>query len=412
MPTVTIDFDPTSPPFDSLALYGFQYPNPFHYFEQGLEFSTDGHGFVRSNSAQDGPALFNNSGIGTVYLRSVTSSPFDILSVGLDGYNNGAGTSVTFNFVATTVGGQSLATSFTTDAAVGLETFTFPSNFIDLTELRWTVTGGTQWGIFDNVVVDAVETNSFEGTVQPDVIAGTNGNDEFILNNGEAFFRGGADIVHGRGGDDLFYFGSAFQLDAVDGGAGQDQVLLQGDYSQVHALSMVGVETVILLSGSDTTYGDLGGNFYSYNLNARDVVVGVGQQLRIDGSALTTGENLTFNGTAETDGRFELIGGGGNDNLNGGAGNDSVLGGAGNDALNGGAGNDILIGGAGNDAMAGGTGNDAYRVEQLGDTIIELVGEGDDTVFSAINLTLAAGAEIETMGTTSPRREVADRGRS
>ena len=58
----------------------------------------------------------------------------------------------------------------------------------------------------------------------------------------------------------------------------------------------------------------------------------------------------------------------------------------GNDTLTGGAGNDTLIGGTGIDSMAGGAGDDTYYVDNTGDVVIELPGEGNDLVNTTVTL--------------------------
>lgn len=72
-----------------------------------------------------------------------------------------------------------------------------------------------------------------------------------------------------------------------------------------------------------------------------------------------------------------------------------VLGGAGDDVLAGGAGNDTLDGGAGNDTLRGGQGDDLYRVNASGDSVVETLAGGNDTVESSVSLTL--GNHVENL---------------
>ncbi|WPC06763.1 peroxidase family protein [Pseudomonas benzenivorans] len=113
----------------------------------------------------------------------------------------------------------------------------------------------------------------------------------------------------------------------------------------------------------------------------------------------TAGDDV-LNGTAFDDviqglaGNDILNGLAGNDVLEGGIGNDRLDGGTGNDVLNGGGGNDILIGGSGDDTMSGGAGDDIYAVTDVGDVVVELAGEGTDTVWTSLSsYTLTANVE-------------------
>src|SRR5689334_19498270 len=67
--------------------------------------------------------------------------------------------------------------------------------------------------------------------------------------------------------------------------------------------------------------------------------------------------------------------------------------GGGNDIIRGNGGNDILDGQAGADQMFGGTGNDTYFVDNAGDQVNELPGQGIDLVHAAIAYTLPANVE-------------------
>ena len=95
-----------------------------------------------------------------------------------------------------------------------------------------------------------------------------------------------------------------------------------------------------------------------------------------------------------------LIGADGRDVLEGTAFGDTLSGADGDDSLLGGAGDDTLDGGAGSDRMTGGTGDDRYVVDSAGDRVIEAVGQGIDTVASAVSHRLAIHFEVlELTGT-------------
>src|SRR4030095_14963676 len=60
-------------------------------------------------------------------------------------------------------------------------------------------------------------------------------------------------------------------------------------------------------------------------------------------------------------------------------------------------GDDHLIGGVHADIMIGGWGNDHYSVENPGDVVMELVGQGYDQVHTSINFQLAEDVEVELL---------------
>ncbi len=81
----------------------------------------------------------------------------------------------------------------------------------------------------------------------------------------------------------------------------------------------------MIISGATTSFGDTSGNSYSYDLTTIDANVGAGQTLTVNANLLQAGENLTFNGAAETDGAFLIYGGRGDDDLTGGQGSDAFF---------------------------------------------------------------------------------------
>jgi hypothetical protein len=157
-----------------------------------------------------------------------------------------------------------------------------------------------------------------EGDGTNNVITGTPGPDFFFV------IQGGNDDLSGLGGNDVFLFGAALtSADKVDGGPGQDQIAIQGNYAGLTlGNQVVSVESLAILPGNDTRFGDVAGNFYDYNITTVDANVAAGAQLVVDANRLRVGEDFTFNGSAETDGSFFIFGGGGTDNLTGGAKND------------------------------------------------------------------------------------------
>ena len=142
------------------------------------------------------------------------------------------------------------------------------------------------------------------------------------------------------------------------------------------------------VAGAVTLTG-MGGNDLYIVTSAKTVIVekaGEGTdtvQASIDYTLGDTLENLTLTGKAIT--------GIGN------AANNVLIGNELNNVLIGGAGNDRLDGGLGGDRLVGGTGDDTYVVDDLRDTVVEVAGEGRDTVLASINYTLGANVECLTL---------------
>ena len=146
--------------------------------------------------------------------------------------------------------------------------------------------------------------------------------------------------------------------DTLDGGEGAD-TLSGGDGNDTYVIDNVG-DTIIDTGGTDTVRTSL----TTYVL---------------DGDL----ETLEFTGSAAATGT-------------GNAADNSLSGGSGNDTLTGLGGDDTLDGGTGIDSLVGGAGNDTYIVDDPGDVILELAGEGTDTVRArASSYTL--GAEVENL---------------
>ena len=219
----------------------------------------------------------------------------------------------------------------------------------------------------------------------------------------------------GAGTDTLLNFenltGSAFNdtltgdsnNNVLDGGAGID--------TASYASATGGVTVSLAINGLQNTIGagvDTLLNFENLTGSAfNDTLEGSSGNNVLDGGAgvdtvsyahATTGVtvSLAIGGPQNTIGagtdtltNFEnLTGSAFGDTLTGDA-NDNGL----DNVLYGNVGDDVLIGGAGNDTMVGGTGNDIYEVTDAGDVVQENANEGFDSVYTAINYTLAANVE-------------------
>jgi Ca2+-binding RTX toxin-like protein len=128
---------------------------------------------------------------------------------------------------------------------------------------------------------------------------------------------GGDDTVQSGGGNDFIYFGNAFTAaDRVDGGAGRDTVGLLGHYElTLGEASLVGVEKLAMY-GSGSPFG------FHYAIATVDANVDAGKQLMVVAQSLGAHETLSFDGSAETAGSFNVRGGKGGDTIVGGAGGD------------------------------------------------------------------------------------------
>ncbi|HET9630293.1 MAG TPA: FG-GAP-like repeat-containing protein [Novosphingobium sp.] len=256
-----------------------------------------------------------------------------------------------------------------------------------------------------------------------DSIVGTNAND---LIDG----LGGNDTIDGLDGNDTLIGGSG--NDALFGGTGIDS-MIGGTGDDFYLVDDPG-DIVVEFSGGGSD--EVATTLTTYSLPAEvEYLVYNGA-----GNALLAG-NLLNNVLSGRSGNDTLIGGGGDDTLQGDAGADSMIGGPGNDEywvtdardvvveaagegtdrvivslsayvlppevenlglvgligvtanltgndlanqISGATGNDTIDGRGGADTMDGGVGDDTYFVDNPGDTIVEFIGAGRDTVFLTI----------------------------
>lgn len=198
--------------------------------------------------------------------------------------------------------------------------------------------------------------------------------DDFASKQGrdlDAFGNDLANIIIGNSGANHLAGGAG--NDTLAGGLGDDTYFLDtgDDKDKVIEALNAGHDTVI-------------SNLHDYTLAANV------EDLFLDAAAALTADAGGVNGTGNTlDNR--IVGSSDANRLDGGAGDDLLSGRGGDDVILGGTGNDFLDGEQGADQMAGGTGNDIYLVRDTTDSIVELAGQGIDTVQTQLGSHTLAG---------------------
>lgn len=172
----------------------------------------------------------------------------------------------------------------------------------------------------------------------------------------------GATVITDEAGSDTFelsFDSTEFELtlntDALGGPAGNDTVVLTGNYGKADVWLGDGADTFTGGVGQDTVYGAQGNDTITTG-DGNDTVYGGSGDDEInggDGNDTLYGDETDFR--AE-EGTSNLVAG--NDTIDGGLGDDTIYGGAGNDNLMGGDGDDTIYGGDGTDTIVGGRGYD------------------------------------------------------
>ncbi|HEX6741123.1 MAG TPA: calcium-binding protein, partial [Sphingomicrobium sp.] len=299
-----------------------------------------GNGFDTASYAGAASAVTVNLALfgGQDTVGAGTDTFIDIENVAGSGFND----TLTGNAANNVIEGR--AGDDVIDGAAGTDTASYASAgsavVVNLDNGGAHNTGGA--GIDTLISIENVTGSAFGDTLTGDaganLLSGLAGND--VLNGGA-----GADALIGGTGNDQFYIDNYGDSIVEAAGEGDDVAFVLGTYTLAQGVS---VETLVALNQSSTDPLVLTGNEFGQSLYGN------------------LGDNY----------------------LNGGQGADYLVG------L---AGNDNLLGGTGADHMQGGIGDDVYYVDEAGDLITELAGEGNDILVATASYTLAAGASIETM---------------
>jgi Ca2+-binding RTX toxin-like protein len=196
-------------------------------------------------------------------------------------------------------------------------------------------------------------------------LTGTSDDGQVLTGNGLANTITGAagdDVLNGAAGDDTLVGGGG--EDVLIGGTGDD--LLDGRGSQAVMRGGDGNDRYLVDSPDATVVEAAGGG--------HDTVVTDALLFSLGGFA----------------GVEDLVGVSSSGQL--------LVGNALDNHIMGSIGDDALSGEEGFDTLEGGEGNDAYFVDEVGDIVVELPGEGIDTVFASIDFGLDPDVEVLILG--------------
>jgi Ca2+-binding RTX toxin-like protein len=239
-----------------------------------------------------------------------------------------------------------------------------------------------------NRLVGNAGANRLDGGSEADDMLGDAGNDAYVVDNqlDTAYENAneGIDVVESSVSWTL---GSNFENLTLTGAGninatGNDVAnVLTGNAADNILDGAQGADTMAGGIGNDTYYVDNTGDIVTEAIDAGiDTVYSSVDQIALAANV----ENAVLFGFATT--------------VNGNALDNTLVGNGLANSLSGGAGNDVLDGGTGADIMSGGMGDDTFFVDNAGDSVVELAGEGTDTVVASVDTSLAAlSANVENL---------------
>jgi trimeric autotransporter adhesin len=350
--------------------------------------------------------------VGLAGADQVTGSPFDDLLEGWggnDAINGGLGADDLFGMDGNDAlhggdGDDILRGGVGDDllnGGAGVDTADY-SSAGDGVRVELLTTGGQNTGGGGTDTLDSIENTT--GSAHNDQLIGSQADNHLIGGGGHDALIGlnGADTLEGGAGDDYIHNSddhpdyitrSDGAVDTLSGGEGNDVIDAgAGDIAD----GGDGFDRLTVYAVSEATQG-LVADFS----NVASVQAALAS---LYGGTFTGFEAFGFSGTDFND---NIIGHDNADSdplsstLEGWGGNDVLDGRGGRDLIFGGDGDDRLDGGTGIDYLSGGQGGDWFYVDNAGDAVVELAGQGADRVIASATWAASATAEVETILTAN-----------
>ena len=283
--------------------------------------------------------------------------------------------------------------------------YTLSGNIEKLTLLDGAISG---WGnasantiignAADNTLIGLDGNDTIDGGAGADYMEGGIGDDTYVVddindNVGEYFGQGKDSVSSGVSYSLQFATNienvTLTGVGAINATGNNGTNVLTGNSAANVLYGLTGADTINGGAGADSMYGGGGADVY-YVDNIGDYiseanVTGVDLvYTKVSLSLVANLENAVLQGSAGF-------------NLTGNTSNNSLIGNSGDNTLVGNDGNDVLKGMTGADTMIGGLGDDTYFVNQAGDSVIEVDGQGTDTVNSDVTFDLGTALENLTL---------------